>query len=301
MKAVYYISCLALAFGAGCKRIDSNSSVIPFADIPETTSVLKQTAPKSAGYLKVDKLTLTSRNTLNFRGVVTTQKVTEMQVALQEMSRNLSSTEVIYLVLDTPGGSVEAGRQFIDTVHSIPQEVKTITVFAASMGFQFVENMGERLIVPSGTLMSHRATFSGVGGQVPGELVTRLNFDYRNILKLEANDAARMHLTLAQYQALVHDEYWVDGQDAVAQNAADRMVLATCDASFSGTEDVYLGEVFGIKVFGVMSKCPLFTGILTVKLQGGDQSGEKAQLAINAAKEYSNRRSFVDKFILGKQ
>jgi ATP-dependent protease ClpP protease subunit len=297
MKQLLFLSLLISVAMLGCKRSVDETELTSIQAPP--SSLLKTAPPKAALKTKrVERLLLNARSTLTFRGVVTSEKIATMQLELIEMSRKLNVGETIYLVLDTPGGEIDAGKQFIDTTKSIPQEVKTITVFAASMGFQFVQNMGERLIVPSGTLMSHRARFGGLSGQVPGEYITRLNYGYRGVLKLDVNAAERMGLSLEKYQALVHDEYWVDGQDAVEDHAADRMVLARCDESFNGTSEELLGEMFGVKIYGVMSKCPIYTGILALKMHGGESDPVARSKAEAAFRGYLNRRSFVEKYIL---
>lgn len=217
--------------------------------------ILPIEAPKSK-LSKKQTIILGKRNTLVFRGVVTQLSVAKLQNAALEMSSHLSPNEPIYLVMDTPGGDVIAGNILIDTLKAIPNKVHTITLFAASMGFHIVENLDDRLILDSGTLMSHRMSIDGVGGQVPGEAVTRLNQAVRLAERMDQDIAKRMGISVETYRNMIQNELWLDGQDAVDQNTADRTVYAMCGEDLRGSHE----EQVQILIFNLMltwSDCPL--------------------------------------------
>lgn len=289
---VFTIMGLASAFKDNPSDAQAKVSI---PNISEPLQPIEPTGAATAGAGNADVLVLKDRNTVIFRGVVTPQKVAEIQIQLMVRAEGLAKDEVIYLVLDTPGGDIESGNQLIDTVRALPQKVKTVTVFAASMGFQFVQNMDERLILPSGVLMSHRARM-GIQGEVPGELLTRLNFFMNIIHALDVQAANRMGMSTEKYKELIRDEYWVNGQRAVKDRAADRLVVARCDKSLSGTTKEFLGEIFGFKVFGQMSRCPLITGILGVEVEGENE--ERQAEVIEAMMLYQkNRTAFVREYL----
>jgi ATP-dependent Clp protease protease subunit len=124
----------------------------------------------NAVYGKSANIILTENNHINFNEKVTDEFVAKKQLELFTKNNLLYRHEPLYVVLDTPGGSVTAGLAFIDNIKSLGRPVHTITIFAASMGYQIVQELGIRYITPSGTLMSHRGAISGISGQVPGEL-----------------------------------------------------------------------------------------------------------------------------------
>lgn len=209
-------------------------------------------------------IVLTSKNSLSLRDVVMPDSVAKIQDKAIQLSQKLDKNEPIYLVLDTPGGSVDAGNQMIETLLALPNRVDTITIFAASMGFQTVQGLGKRYITPSGTLMSHRAA-GGVRGQIPGEAVTRLRWMLEDIQRMETRTAARLNMSLQDYQALIWNEYWVSGENAIKEGMADEEVLMRCDSSLSGTKTEKVYTFFGpIKL--VWSNCPLITYPLDVDL-----------------------------------
>jgi hypothetical protein len=107
--------------------------------------------------------------------------------------------------------------------------------------------------------MSHRVKIGGLAGQVPGEAVTRLNDIIATSQRMDEKVAKRIGMSVEDYQKLIYDELWLDGEAAVKQRHADR-VAQTREESFE--------TMFG-SVEAVFSKCPLIAG--PVKL-GFDRS-----------------------------
>jgi ATP-dependent protease ClpP protease subunit len=177
-------------------------------------------------------------------------------VDMRELSKKLPKSTPIYLVMDTPGGSIFEGMHFIDFAKALPQKVHTVTLFSASMGFQIVQNLDTRYITRTGILMSHRATVSGLGGQLKGEFESRYKMLRRSVDYLDFVAAKRMGISTKDYEAMVLNEYWVYGYDAVAAKAADEEVLVKCGDSMNGDEELKIGTIFGtVKL--TFSKCSL--------------------------------------------
>lgn len=241
-------------------------------------------------------INLESKNTLIMRGPVTAKSVTELQSKAMAMSLALSKKTPIYLVMDTPGGSVFAGLELIDYLRAIPQKVNTITLFAASMGFQIVQNMDERYITNQGTLMSHRAALGGLGGQLDGEFETRYKMIKRKTDYMDAIAAKRMGMSVKDYKAMILNEYWVHGFDSVGDRAADKIINLTCGKSLSGTNNQTINTLFG-EVEVEFSECPLIRGPLKVKFNGiASKDRSKVQDAVNKA--LTDKRQYVKEYIL---
>lgn len=210
-------------------------------------------------------ITLTPFNHIVFSGEVSDTSVANAQIKLGKLSAKLSRSDVIYLVLDTPGGSVTAGNQFIDFGKSLPQKIKPISIFAASMGYHMFQSFDERIMLPSGTIMSHRVSLSGLSGQVPGELVTRLNAIISTSNQMDEVAAKRVGLSVKAYQALIHDELWLNGADAVSTGHADRLANVRCSETLlEGKREEQVNTMFG-PVDVTFSTCPLINGYLSFK------------------------------------
>jgi ATP-dependent protease ClpP protease subunit len=257
---------IAISFPIGKKVVDtyrsdgltreessnnSKTEVIPESKNLLSSEPLDKTVPPQRVVILED------RNTVVFKGVVTTASVTDAMRKIAKISRNLSKRDPIYLVLDTPGGSVVDGAEFIDFLASIPQTVKTVTLFAASMGFHIVENnTGERLITPNGTLMAHPASLGGLDGQMDGQLESRYNMIKRQVDFLDYTSGKRLGLGLSDYKSLVHNEYWVHGFDATSKKVADAEVLLRCGESLNGVQSIVIPTLFG-DVTVDFEKCPI--------------------------------------------
>lgn len=208
---------------------------------------------------------LTENNHALLSGPVNDKSVSAVQIQLGKLAATNPAGSIVYLVLDTPGGSVIAGNQLADFGKSLPVVIKPICLFCASMGYHLFQSFGERLVQPSSMLMSHRVTLNGVGGQIPGELVTRIKF-YTDISdEMDRVVSKRVGLTFDQYRAAIYDELWLTGAQAVASKHADKMTKVHCSKElFEGVRTEKVNTIFG-SVTVTFSKCPLIQGILSFK------------------------------------
>jgi ATP-dependent protease ClpP protease subunit len=96
-----------------------------------------------------DSVVLTNTNHVLFSGPVSDNSVSKAQIELALLSSKLDEDDVIYLVIDSPGGSVPAGNRFVDFANSLPQKIKPICLFCASMGYHMFQSFDERLVYSS--------------------------------------------------------------------------------------------------------------------------------------------------------
>jgi len=221
---------------------------------------------------------LTEANSISFNQPVGDMYVASKQLELILKHAKLPMTQPLYLVLDTPGGSVTDGLLFIDSVKSLNRPVHTITIFAASMGYQIVQELGTRYIIPSGTLMSHRGAVSGMSGQVPGELNARLGHIQDMLQGMNDRAARRIGSSVFAYQQSIINELWISGQNAVNKKHADFLADVTCDNSL--LDQVYVKSVntlFG-PVDVTYSKCPIISAPISFKFEANVNPSNQAAI-----------------------
>lgn len=208
-------------------------------------------------------------NHVVFSGVVTDDSVSQAQIELIKISSQLDDDDTIYLVIDSPGGSVTAGNRFIDFANSLPQKIKPICLFCASMGYHMFQSFDERLVYESSELMSHRVRIGGLAGQVPGEAVSRLNDIIATSQRMDEKVAKRIGINVKDYQKLIYDELWLSGYDAVKMRHADRVAKIKCSKELTKkTKSQSIKTIFGTVELKT-SACPLISGALEVEMEEG--------------------------------
>lgn len=230
-------------------------------------------------------ITLTSENTLVLNSEVNGDSVGALIVKAREldaaMGDNLvTANKPLYLYLNTPGGSVQSGLELIEAFKGLKRPVHTVTAFAASMGFQIVENLSNRYILESGIMMSHRAAgeFAGsFGGTTPSQLDQRIRIFTQITKEMDEQTVKRTNgkQTLESYQKSYNSELWMTGKESIDRGYSDSMVLVKCDKSLAGTTTHHV-EFLGADISYDLDNCPINTAPLNVKV--GSSAG--------ASKEY---------------
>lgn len=210
-------------------------------------------------------IVLTEENSVSINQPISSEFIGKKSLELLAKAGKLSSGSDMYLVLATPGGEVMAGSLFIDLAKNLHVKVHTITIFAASMGYQIVQNLGTRYIMPSGTLMSHRASVGGVGGQINGELNARVKYLTDVANRLDVIAAKRSNQSLESYQASIVNELWLTSGIAVMTNHADEIANVSCDKKLAGQTKFEIVETMFGSLKVEFSKCPLILAPVSIQ------------------------------------
>jgi ATP-dependent protease ClpP protease subunit len=238
------------------------------------TSVSKDKSP--------DTVVLTADNLLILNSEVSGESVGKVMEDAKALDAKLSGPmkvkdlagkkKPLYLFLNTPGGSIQAGLELIEALKGMGRPVHTVTQFAASMGFQIVQNMDDRIIMKNGVLMSHHAAgqmTGSFGGEEPSQMSSRQQLWLDRVRELDEQTVKRTNgkQTYASYIHQYNPEMWLTGSKSVAQGYADRVASIRCDSSLDGVTSHSALAMGIIPVTYDLSNCPLNSSPMNIKIK----------------------------------
>jgi ATP-dependent Clp protease protease subunit len=231
--------------------------------------------PKASG---AETVVLSRSNTLVLNGEVNGESTSGIIASAKKLDDALNggigklvtNNKHLYLFLNTPGGSVQSGLEMIEALKGIGRPVDTITLFAASMGFQIAQNLDDRLILKNGILMSHHATGEFVGsfgGIQPSQVDSRYKLWLDRVRELDEQTVSRTNgkQTYESYTKQYDHEMWLTGTKSVEQGYADRIVAVKCDSTLSGSTTKH-ASFLGFDIAYDLDNCPLNTSPMNVRI-----------------------------------
>jgi len=182
--------------------------------------------------LKVTKLNLKSAKIVILNDEVNSETANAVIEGIQKANAT-NSSQPIYLLLDSPGGSVLDGARIISAMQASKAPVYTVCLqICASMAAMILEYGVERYAVDRSIIMFHPAS---IGAMVQGELdkvVSRFTFLKRYVDKMDYYTAARSGQSYASFKALTSQELWIDAEDALASKLIDKVVRVDISPSY---------------------------------------------------------------------
>lgn len=205
------------------------------------------------------EILLTKDNTVSLLGPVSDQSISELMQEINTLSQSGKEKEPIFLVLNTPGGSVFAGLELMQYVNTLRRPVHVVANYAASMGFHILQNSPKRYVTKFATIMSHRA-HGGFRGDIPQQITSRLNHIISLVEKMDEEVIKRTNgkYNKQSYGELIRDEYYAVGANAIKDGFADEVVSLKCDDSLYTHKDIVVNVMF-FQIEAQVSNCPLLT------------------------------------------
>lgn len=133
------------------------------------------------------------------------------------------SKEPIFLLLNSPGGSVLDGALVISAIEASPAPVYTVCLqLCASMAAMIHQYGHKRMMVDRSILMFHDAA-GGVQGYMH-HMVSRINQMHNYVHKMDSYVSKRAGIDFERYLQEANRELWLDAEDATKLRLNDQIV-----------------------------------------------------------------------------
>jgi len=147
----------------------------------------------------------------------------EAGTAAKEILELGETGEPVWVLIDSPGGSVIDGAQIVSAIQSSKSPVYTVCLsLCASMAFIIHQYGTERYMVDRSILMAHPAT-GGSQGTLQ-QMRSRLTMISNYVEKLNVYISHRAGIDPATYANLTISELWMDAEVSLQNHFADKIV-----------------------------------------------------------------------------
>jgi ATP-dependent Clp protease protease subunit len=133
---------------------------------------------------------------------------------------NEESSDNIYLIINSPGGSVIDGYELVNTIKSLKAKVYcAIESEAFSMAAIISQYCYKTYIHKYAAMMFHEASYS-VEGKT-SEINTMVAFTNKYLEALDMDLASQMKISYKDYKRIIMNEWWVTAIDAAKAGLVD--------------------------------------------------------------------------------
>lgn len=160
-----------------------------------------------------------------------------MNKAIKELKAIDDTTGPIFVLINSPGGSVFDGERFISAIESASNPVYTVcTNLCASMGAIIHQYGTKRFAYDRSVLMFHDAS-GGLRGPVKN-MKSMLSFIERKIQKVNAYIAKKSGMSYESFMKLHAHDLWIDAEDAKDLKLVDDIIIVKDDANRAASAGV---------------------------------------------------------------
>ena len=165
------------------------------------------------------------RRILTIRGDITQDSAFEFALALQHLN-SVSETEPVTVLINSPGGSIDAGLLMYDAIQSSPAPVRLVVLGAAySMAaVLFAGGLHGRYILPNSKLMLHEPLLGyPIGGNTSS--IKSISDDLLATRdKINGILAKHTGKTKAEIEEATKEDHYFTAEESVAFGLADKVI-----------------------------------------------------------------------------
>lgn len=178
-------------------------------------AALLVTAPTSAQVLELTSRHVMLQGNIDFKGVE--------NVVARLLEFDQRSQDPVFLRINSPGGSVEAGYVLIDVMNAMKSPVHCVVESKAhSMAAMLTTYCDRVFILPHATMMFHEASY-GTLGEDPA-IRSKVEFNSKYLQRVYEEVAQRLEMDAEEYRRRIRDGWWLLAEEAVDAGAADEVV-----------------------------------------------------------------------------
>lgn len=178
---------------------------------------------------------------------------------------SIKSNEAV-MFINSPGGSVMDAFDIIGAMKSSGKHFTCVAQFAASAAFMILQACDTRIVLPTGLIMQHQMSF-GLRQQSAANQLNFIDFIVRMNNEADVAQAERLGLSVEDFQAKIHDDWWLFGNEALKANAVDKVGYIQCSPELTQSTTVSKVNFFGNIINLTWSKCPLIPEPLSVAVE----------------------------------
>lgn len=211
---------------------------------------------------KEPSLTFTKDNFVTLRGEIDDEVIGALIGNIQK-----KKADVVYLFIDSPGGNIMAGLEFINYLKHTDKKVHCVVKVAISMAFAITQFCEKRLVVEDAVAMQHVASYS-LGKDREANNYSMAGFIRKISQYLDQKQAERIGMDLKEFKEKTNDDWWLyTGKEIVDSHVADEVIETKCSSELFGmTLKTYANTMFG-PIELVWSGCPMIGVPLSIKEQ----------------------------------
>lgn len=203
--------------------LHSTDSVANAVTVPDNSN---DVLPYISGKKHISHLKLNPSNTIVILGEIGQDT---QGVADQIIAKSLNG-EPLYIVINSPGGSVMDGALIVSAIQSSQVPVYTVCLGLCASMAAIIEAYGtKRYMVDRSLLMYHEAA-GGVQGQF-NQMRSRFNAFDRFTDKMITEVALRAGKSPEIFKLSLANEVWLDSEDALNSGFIDGLVMIEFDGS----------------------------------------------------------------------
>lgn len=221
MKFAVFTLASAVGLFGGVHFFKTTETKADLVEVASTSGPIKVTSVAPPSHKQVQRLTVNKDRVVYLDEEVDFQSVTTVINKLKEL--NSKSAEPIYLLLDSPGGSVLDGGLVISEMESSKAPVNTVcTRICASMA-AMIHSYGKRRYSLDRSILMYHPASGQAQGQIPN-MMSQLNSINKYTDRMFANISDRSMVSKEELARRVAYEIWEEAEDAVNEGFSDQII-----------------------------------------------------------------------------